>query len=489
MNEVTQNLQKTIYYTRFAVVTSIKKILSVIFFPIWLLLQVLTHLAPVGLVAGLCISVAPFFNEALAQDNAQDTTQNDSLALPVIIQESFPNSLQMLIARETEISAKEAKKQAFLTLFPTLSLNASQRSFDEENTNALGAISTENGQESSSRTLALKQTLLGSGAPSYQYSAAKKDHRIAIQQLRQNENNMLLNIITGYANLYTAQRVKEIADINLNRLQQHYNATAERANVGSASQTELKQAEAQLASARANAIRANGSMLTNIAEFETLTDMNIAQDLPAPVTLHEDLLPKTFEEAMQQAENFSPAVKIAILENNKAQALKNRVSLPLLPNLSVEVGQRESESPNMANTGQQTLAESYTNIQLSYNLTPGRAVSAGKQAFANKRAKDANLLLARRNLRSETIIAWQNFSTQKAVLDASEIASNASKSAFDGTQAEYDLNRRSQLELLDAQETWLGAQQAYFQALGSFTVAHYRLLANSGLLSFADFND
>ena len=463
------------------------KPLEYLFFPIFLVLHLLTRVATVGLVAGFLISIAPFFNESLAQTKAQEKTQQATHPddLPAIVQNSFVTSLEMLIAKEGEINAREAKKQAFYRLFPQLSLTARQNTFDRTSNDG-ETITTISGQETTSQTLKFSQTLLGSGAPSYSYVAAKSDHRIALQQLRLDENNILLQIINSYTALYTAQKIKEIADTNLVRLQQHYNATQQRQRLGSASLTQLKQAEAQLENSRANAISSAGNVITTQTSFETVTGIVVAGDLSAPNIINQDLLPASLEDAQAQAEAFSPNIKIALQQENKAKALKKRSGLPLVPNISVEFGQTTSESPNALN-GQTTTEDSFMALQFSYNITPGQALSARKQALSLNRAREAGLLLARRNTHSGTIIAWQNYVTAKAVLNASNLAQKASESAFEGTKREYDLGRRSQLELLDAQETWLNAEQSYHQAFGQFINAHYRLLANNGQLAYSDF--
>ncbi len=453
------------------------------FFPIFLVLHLLTRVATLGLVAGFVISIAPFFNESLAQEKKKHPDD-----LPAIVQNTFINSLEMLIANETEINAREAKKQAFYKLFPQLSLTIGQDTADQT-INENGDITNKSGQTTNSQTLKLRQTLLGGGAPSYSYVAAKADHQIAIEQLRLDENNILLQIINSYTGLYTAQKIRQIADINLVRLQQHYNATQQRQRLGSASLTQLKQAEAQLENARANAISADGDMITTQASFETLTGIAVTGELTAPTILNENLLPSSLEEAHMQAETFNPAVKIALQQDRKAKALKKRSGLPLVPNIAVEIGQRESERPSNSGNGQITTEESFVAFQLSYNITPGQALSARKQALSLNRARGAGLLLARRNAHSSTIIAWQNYVTAKAVLNASNLAQKASESAFEGTKKEYDLGRRSQLELLDAQETWLNAEQSYHQALRQFVNAHYQLLANNGQLAYSDFKN
>ncbi len=460
------------------------KPLEYLFFPIFLVLHILTRVATVGLVIGLVISIAPFFNESLAQEkDAQEATHPDDL--PAIVQNSFANSLEMLIAKEGEINAREAKKQAFYRLFPQLSLTAVQNTFDRTNNNG-ETITNSSGQEFTSQTLKLSQTLLGSGAPSYSYVAAKADHKIALQQLRLDEHNILLQIINSYTALYTAQKIKEIADTNLVRLGQHYNATEQRQMLGSASLTQLKQAEAQLENARANTISAEGNVITTQASFEALTGITVTGSLTAPSIINEDLLPSSLEDAQAQAEIFSPNIKIALQQDIKAKALKKRSGLPLVPNISVEYGIKEDIILNPLN-GQNTTEESFLTFNLSYNITPGQALSARRQALSNNRVRESGLLLARRNTHSGTIITWQNYATAKAVLNASNLAQTASESAFEGTKKEYDLGRRSQLELLDAQETWLNAEQSYHQAFGQFINAHYRLLANNGQLSYSDF--
>ncbi len=463
------------------------KPLEYLFFPIFLVLHLLTRVATVGLVIGLVVSIAPFFNESLAQErDAQEATHPDDL--PAIVQNTFVNSLEMLIANENEITAREVKKQAFYKLFPQLSLTIGQDTADQT-INDNGAIINNSGQETRSQTLKFRQTLLGSGAPSYSYVAAKSDHQIALEQLRLDENNILLQIINSYTNLYTAQKIKQIADTNLVRLQQHYNATKQRQRLGSASLTQLKQAEAQLENARANTISAEGNMIATQASFETSTGIAVSGTLVAPTIINQDLLPKSLADAHIQAESFSPSIKIALQQEKKAKALKKRSGLPLVPNIAVEIGQRESERPSNSGNGQATTEESFVAFQLSYNITPGQALSARKQALSANRTREAGLLLARRNSHSGTIIAWQNYVTAKAVLNASNLAQKASESAFEGTEKEYDLGRRSQLELLDAQETWLNAEQSYHQAFGRFINAHYRLLANNGQLTYRDFTN
>ncbi len=412
--------------------------------------------------------------------NASENQPLQAQNLEETIQETFQDSLEYLIATDNAIAAKYNKKQAFNDLLPQLNLSGNQYNYDQETAgNRIIA------QERTATTLSLKQNILGSGRVSYLYVRAKTDHKIALQQMRQTEIDVLLKIISSYVNLYVAQQNLKSANASHESLLQNYEAIFKRSQFGDASQTLLKQTQARLEIGKADFIQAESQVTIRLIALETVTSKKITRPI-AEIMLsraQKAYLPKTLAQAVETALTISPNIAIAKLEVADARALKKRSPLPFLPNVNIEAGRTVTQ--NSLNPSEQT--EDYVSLNFSYDITPGSAASAYQQVSARLRGAENNLRQAYKNAKDNTIVAWENFITADVILNARKVALAASQSAFEGIEVEYQLSQRSQLEFLDAQNDHWQAQQAYIQAVGNRVISHYQLLAQIGTLSFSQF--
>ena len=113
----------------------------------------------------------------------------------------------------------------------------------------------------------------------------------------------------------------------------------------------------------------------------------------------------------------------------------------------------------------------------------GRSVAAvtGGLDYNNSLAK--NVHAASNQLERETIVAWHNVATTKSATKATKEQITAAKLALEGVREENKLGTRTNLDVLDAEQSLLDAQVNLANAERNQFVAAYNLLATIGRLT------
>ena len=113
----------------------------------------------------------------------------------------------------------------------------------------------------------------------------------------------------------------------------------------------------------------------------------------------------------------------------------------------------------------------------------GRSVAAvtGGLDYNNSLAK--NVHAVSNQLERETIVAWHNVATTKSAMQATKEQITAAKLALEGVREENKLGTRTNLDVLDAEQSLLDAQVNLANAERNQYVAAYNLLATIGRLT------
>ena len=83
----------------------------------------------------------------------------------------------------------------------------------------------------------------------------------------------------------------------------------------------------------------------------------------------------------------------------------------------------------------------------------------------------------------EVIVAWNNMQATKSAIDATREQIKASELALEGVRQENILGTRTNLDVLNAEQSLLDARVSLVQAVRNQYVAAYNLVATTGRLS------
>ncbi|MFW5881968.1 MAG: TolC family outer membrane protein, partial [Roseicyclus sp.] len=292
------------------------------------------------------------------------------------------------------------------------------------------------------------------------------------------EQQVLLDAVTAYLNVWRDLRVVNVRESNVRVVTQQLRAARDRFEVGEDTRTDVAQAEARLAEARSALAAARGQLEIS-RELFALAIGRRPGTLSGPGALPG--LPRSQEEAAALARQNTPSIRQLQHEVRAAELAVQGARAAYRPTITLE-GQLSDtfEAPN-------PLAED-ENASIGLTLrqplyTGGRLSSLERQALAQTAA-------VRASLNQQTLVnlqimgnAWAQLRIANAQIQAAEQRISAAELAFEGVREEAALGARTTLDVLDAEQAVLDARISRIEAQSNLYLAAYQILAAAGLLT------
>ena len=313
---------------------------------------------------------------------------------------------------------------------------------------------------------------------------AELDVKAAQAALVDTEQDVLVAAVIAYMDVVRDQAVLDLNIGNEQVLARQLDATRERFNVGEITRTDVSQAEARLAGARAARIASEGTLQNSRATY-----LNVVGEVPgqlAPPDPPADL-PASLETALASASASHPDVVAAQFTERSAQETVKSVGGELLPTLNL-VGSVtrlwQSSSDDSQQTTQSITAELDVPIYeqgATYARLRAAKIAAGKSRL--------DLEVTRRDIVEAANRAWENLKSARAQIVSFDAQIRAAEIALEGVQREAQVGSRTVLDILDAEQELLNARvnlvrskrdeivTAYQlkEAVGEFTAARLQL--------------
>lgn len=285
------------------------------------------------------------------------------------------------------------------------------------------------------------------------------------------EQNVLLSAITAYFNVRSAVENVSINENSVSVIGEALKAAKDRFDVGEVTQTDVAQAEAQLASARAALASAQGQLALARESYKAATGRYPGMLAAAPKMPN---LPRSLDEAKAIAERNHPSVlqaqhQVKALETNVEAAAAER-----MPDVTA--------GANVTTDGTTTTGQ--LGLSMTQTIYAGGALSsAHRKAIAGRDATKAGLLQTVVLIQQQVGNAWSNIMVSRAQIDATDRQIRAATVAFRGVKEEANLGAKTTLDVLNAEQSLLDAQATRIAAEANLQIANYSLLASMGLLT------
>jgi len=323
------------------------------------------------------------------------------------------------------------------------------------------------------------QPLLTGGRAGALRQAAERDIAAGRQGLRASEGDLLVSVITAYADVRQANRALAIRNVNEKVLERVLDEVIARREAGQLTRTDIAQAEAQLQAARALRSIAEADLDHARAVFATLVGRapgGLAPEPPLP------LVPGSIDEAFNTARQFNPDLAQAIEVERASRARIAVARSGYRPTLAVQgtVGTTGRLSPlrrseeDFSWTGRATLT-----IPL---FSGGRTAADVENALDRNSADRLGIEVARRQMVQGINDAWNQMVTAMRELDAQEAQLKAARIFYEGTSAEYRQGLRSTFDVLYAQNQLRDTEIAVLASQRDRYVATATLLRRIGQL-------
>jgi outer membrane protein len=302
------------------------------------------------------------------------------------------------------------------------------------------------------------------------------------ESLRQNETNVLLTAITAYMNVVRDQAIVNLRQNNIKVLSEQLRATQDKQKQGLANRTEVTQAEATLASARADLSIAQGTLYGDIGLFVQFIGHNpgVLKDSGPAIKL----LPRTLEQAIAMGNARSPLILQAIFQERAQAHVVEQMKGQLLPSATLNAGYSKNYSTNQS-------IDQIDDTRIGGSVSvpvyqAGRVSAQIRQAIETQSQLRQQIDVQRAQTRANVVTAWAQLTAAKGNIAAGLQQIEATQIALDGVVSQEKVGQTTILDVLSAEQSNLLAQVNVVSFRRDLAVASYSILASIGRLSASE---
>lgn len=326
--------------------------------------------------------------------------------------------------------------------------------------------------------LVVDQLLLDAGgrAAEVRRQAARTDGAAA--RIEERSEFIALNVARNYIDYLLQQRLVAIAEDNATFHQRLAADLREGVSRGSISIADQQQAEERLQAARARVTEAREDLETAGIAFQTLTGLPIDS-----VTMPPDLsgaLPQTLPVAEDLARQNNPRVQEALADLSAAREVVRSARSEAAPRLNAEGRARLGNDVDGFSGRTRDLQ---ANLVMRWTLYNGGIKEANIRE-QQRRADEAHarLFQTQREAEEDVRSAWSRLQNQSRLVGELETQSRVADDLLLSYREQFNVGRRSLLDVLDAQNTRQNVQAQAESARMARLFAQYRVLASANRL-------
>jgi len=406
---------------------------------------------------------------------AASAASADSLLDAVAL--AYQTNPDLQAQRANQRAIDEEYVQAKAGYRPTLSVAATGTVTDgSSGIGGLGDIHS----NSSSIGLSASQTIWSGGRIATAVDAAQADILQGRETLRSVESQILTSVIQSYVDVRRDTEALRINRENVAILQRQLDQAKAQFDVGEITRTDVAQAEARLAAARAQSEAAGAQLSVSRAAYASVVGQTPTAELDPEPALPG--VPASFDAAMDVANVDNPSLRAAQYAQQGTKARVAEARSAYLPNVSVNATYGTTVTPTngLSFANRDALQATAT---LSVPLfTGGLTGSRVRQALERDNAASIGIDGARRQVLQSVSQAWARVLSTRAALTSNEEQVKADTIAAEGVRQEYQVGLRTTIDVLNAEQELRDAQLALVNSRHDNYVATAQLLAAMGRL-------
>ena len=282
-----------------------------------------------------------------------------------------------------------------------------------------------------------------------------------------------LQVARQYLNVMLQQRIVAAGQDNVSFHQSLVTDLTSGVQQGSISIADQQQAQERLQAALVRQSEAEQDLVEAQITLRTLTGMEISQVM-APPTLVEKL-PGSIDEAVGMARTDNPLVKEAAADVDAATAMVTSAKGDLFPRIGVGGTARIGDD---IDGFRGRTSDLQAQVFLRWNIFDGGINKAKTQEMV-RRASEARYRLYQvtRQAEEDVRTAWTTFHTQGKVTEQLTTQNRVSDDLLLSYRSQFNVGRRSLLDVLDAQNSRYNVQVRLETARFSEIFARYQTLA------------
>ncbi len=390
---------------------------------------------------------------------------------------TYINNKELNSQREKTKATNETLVQSYSVFKPTVTGEVSQNDYlNEGRKDGAGASIADSNLQTKKKSIKVEQKIL-QGIPSV--LAAKTDVKIAKNQLKNVEQNVLLKAVEAYTAVLSSKRKVDITRDNLNLSDKQVELDKSRYERGVIKLSDLAQSESSLAAAKAKFIRAQNNLLTSEKDFE-----NIIGYKPENLTKINGIdlnLPKSLDETLNLASTYNPELLISKLNFEKSDHQLKGAAEKFAPKASVsfEVSENDDVSSTVSKQDQSHF-EAKVEIPL---FAGGKNYSFYKERQALKISSELDYQDKQNEVKKTAANTWSEYQLKKSEFELASAQLKAAEIAYEGIVQEYESGARNTLDVLNSRALLLDASLNYADVEKEEIVSRFKLLQVTGNLT------
>jgi len=297
------------------------------------------------------------------------------------------------------------------------------------------------------------------------------------------EQQVFTDTINAYVNVIQTQQLLQLNINNEQVLARQLQATNDRFRVGEITRTDVAQAEAALAGARAQRQTSEGNLQTARSNYRRFVgDLPDQLIEPQPIKLPI----KNQNEATQLAAQNNPNVIAALFDDASARDAIDVAFSQLMPQLSLQ-------AQGGLTNGQQIVGQSTLGATVLLNASVpiyqgGAEYSRVRQARQTEQQARKTVDDVRRQAVQQAAQSWETLVAARSTIDSTRAQIRANQIALEGVQREAIVGSRTTLDVLNAEQLLLNSRVTLVQNLANLVTASYTVAAAIGRLTARDLN-
>ncbi len=326
-------------------------------------------------------------------------------------------------------------------------------------------------------TLSLRQNLFSGMATVNEVERQKARVHSAAYRLQGISENTALRTSEVYLNVLRREELLRLAQENLDNHLRIADQIKMRGESGVASKADINQVSGRVALAQANVIVTKTNLIDAQSNYLSVVG-SLPGELVRPGAIKE-LLPQSLEKAQEAALREHPTLKSAGADLKAREDQYDVAKASYFPVVDIEVDQNWVEDLDTDGRDASMLAMA----RLRYNLFNGFKDQA-------RRAETAHLISEAREIRNNTHrqvvesmrLSWMAYQAAQDRIKFLEERVAATTATADSYSKQFNLGKRTLLDVLDTEAEVIDAKQALVEASYNGLYSQYRILTAMGKL-------
>lgn len=295
-------------------------------------------------------------------------------------------------------------------------------------------------------------------------------------------NDVAFKMTTAYLNLLRAKQLLQVSRQNVTVNEDMYKKVKELYDSGLTTDSEVKKIASSLSLARSNlTVKRNTAVDREYAYKRILGRMPSLETMEKPTL--DIKMPSSIQRASLYAIKYNPSILVSNYNLQASQSLWKQRKKDYYPKLDFEIEQKYNDANPIDNGYDSADDRLNARFTLTFNLYRGGADKANVQKHISMINQEIE---TRRDLQRQVIedleLSWNSYEMVDAQLIDLKEYNKYSEDTLILYQEEFNLGRRTLLELLTAQNDAIGSRSQVIEAQFDALFARYRILDAMGLL-------